>query len=157
MLFRSKTKTDYRLPTEAEWEYACRAGTMTPFHFGETLSSELANYRATETYAEGPQGEYREQTTPVGYFKVANAFGLYDMHGNVWEWCEDDYHPNYEGAPSNGSAWLSNDKDTLKILRGGSWFNQPRNCRSASRDSNNPRNGSNSVGFRVVCSAPRTL
>ena len=112
-----KTNKEYRLPTEAEWEYACRAGTITPFHFGETISTELANYRGTDekigdklypgNYGRGLKGEYREQTTPVGYFGVANALGLSDMHGNVWEWCEDDYHEDYEGAPSDGSAWLS--------------------------------------------------
>jgi formylglycine-generating enzyme required for sulfatase activity len=93
------TGKSYRLPSEAEWEYACRAGTTTPFHFGETITSELANYRATETYGAGVKGTYRQETTEVGSFGVANAFGLYDMHGNVWEWCLDDWHDNYEGAP----------------------------------------------------------
>jgi formylglycine-generating enzyme required for sulfatase activity len=151
------TRWNYRLPTEAEWEYACRAGTTTPFHFGETITGELANYRATETYADEPKGEYRQKTTTVGYFKVANTFGLYDMHGNVYEWCEDDYHSNYEGAPRDGSAWISNDKYTTKIPRGGSWFSRPDRCRSASRYISFPRDDSNDVGFRVVCSAPRTL
>ncbi len=81
-----KTGRTYRLPSEAEWEYACRAGTTTPFHFGETITDELANYHASKTHASEPKGEYRKQTTPVGEFPP-NAFGLYDMHGNVWEWC----------------------------------------------------------------------
>jgi formylglycine-generating enzyme required for sulfatase activity len=87
-----KEKQPYRLPSEAEWEYACRAGTTTPFHFGETITSELANYNANYTYGAGVKGIYREQTTPVGSFGVANSFGLYDMHGQVWEWCADHWH-----------------------------------------------------------------
>ena len=93
----------YGLPSEAQWEYACRAGTTTPFHFGETLTAELANYDATSTYGDGPEGKYRKQTTDVGSFP-ANAWGLQDMHGNVWEWCEDQWHGSYEGAPRDGSA-----------------------------------------------------
>ena len=91
----------YGLPSEAQWEYACRAGTTTPFHFGETLTAELANYDANFTYADGPKGSIGEQTTDVGSFP-ANAWGLQDMHGNVWEWCEDHWHENYEGAPGDG-------------------------------------------------------
>ena len=107
----SHTKRPYNLPSEAEWEYACRAGTTTPFHFGETITSELANYHATETYGAGVKGTYRGETTVVGSFEVANAFGLYDMHGNVLEWCLDDRHDNYEGAPTDGSAWLYNNEN----------------------------------------------
>ncbi|NER07273.1 MAG: formylglycine-generating enzyme family protein, partial [Okeania sp. SIO3C4] len=103
------TRKNYRLPSEAEWEYACRAGTNTPFHFGETITGDLANYRASETYANEPERQYREQTTPVGQFPP-NAFGLYDMHGNVWEWCADDWHNNYENAPTDGTAWLDRKK-----------------------------------------------
>ena len=87
------TGRNYRLPSEAEWEYACRAGTTTPFYFGETITPELANYCGNYTYGEGPIGEYRNQTTPVGQFS-ANGFGLYDMHGNVWEWCADEWNGN---------------------------------------------------------------
>ncbi len=114
-----ETKQEYRLPSEAEWEYACRAGTTTPFYFGETITGELANYNAGSTYAEEAKGEYRQQTTPVGQFPP-NAFGLYDMHGNVWEWCEDNWHDNYDGAPTDGSAWIENGNDNLSSPRGGS-------------------------------------
>ncbi len=127
-----ETGREYRLPSEAEWEYACRAGTTTPFHFGETITGKLANYRASETYAEEPKGEYREETTPVGQFPP-NAFGLYDMHGQVWEWCADTWHKNYDGAPTDGSAWTTGRNDNRSPLRGGSWFVNPQNCRSASR------------------------
>ncbi|BCU10022.1 formylglycine-generating enzyme family protein [Microcystis aeruginosa] len=152
-----ETKREYRLPSEAEWEYACRAGTTTAFHFGETITADLANYRATETYADEPTGEYRGETTPVGYFQVANAFGLYDMHGNVWEWCADTWHDNYDGAPTDGSAWIENGKDNRSPLRGGSWYYNPDVCRSAYRYYGNRRvNGSN-YGFRVVCGAGGTL
>ena len=162
----NKTKRTYRLPTEAEWEYACRSRTNTPFHFGETISTELANYRGTDweyegkvypgNYGRGLKGIYREQTTPVGYFKVANNFGLCDMHGNVWEWCEDDWHDNYyEGAPTNGSAWFS-EASNIKVLRGGSWDFNPDFCRSAYRNLDPRVLRSDDVGFRVVCVASST-
>ncbi|BAZ03276.1 hypothetical protein NIES37_72890 (plasmid) [Tolypothrix tenuis PCC 7101] len=156
----SDTKRQYRLPSEAEWEYACKAGTTTPFHFGETITSDLANYDANYIYGAGMTGTSRNQTTDVGSFGVANAFGLYDMHGNVWEWCLDDWHDNYEGAPKDGRAWFDNDNYNLyqkqgnAVLRGGSWLYYPRLCRSASRNLN-ARAGrvdlSNNFGFRVVC------
>ncbi len=114
------TNRAYRLPSEAEWEYACRAGTQTAFHYGETLSSELANYNANYIYGAGIKGKYREQTTEVGIF-LANSFGLFDMHGNVWEWCQDDWHENYEGAPNDENAWKGNDTKGYRLLRGGSW------------------------------------
>jgi formylglycine-generating enzyme required for sulfatase activity len=150
------TGRTYRLPSEAEWEYVCRARTTTPFHFGETITGELANYRATMTYASEPKGEYREQTTEVGLFPP-NAFGLYDMHGNVWEWCLDHWHDNYEGALGDGSAWLSDNKDASRVLRGGSWFSDPGHCRSAYRDHDFPAYRYYFIGFRVVCVPPRTL
>jgi formylglycine-generating enzyme required for sulfatase activity len=172
------TGKNYTLPSEAQWEYACRAGTTTPFHFGETISSEQANYD-------------RLETTPVGTFP-ANDWGLHDMHGNVWEWCLDDYHENYEGAPADGSAWVEDEglgkscaaapgsssprtaaplaattpgptissptlasvwpvSESLKLLRGGSWLGIPGRCRSASRLRARPVNASYYVGFRVVC------
>jgi formylglycine-generating enzyme required for sulfatase activity len=151
----SHTKRPYRLPSEAEWEYACRAGTTTPFHFGETITSELANYNANYTYGAGVKGVYREETTPVGSFGVANAFGLYDMHGLVWEWCADYWHENYQGAPTDGSAWL-HINDNYYMLRGGSWINEPEFCRSAYRDHYGTGDGFNNAGFRVVCAAAWT-
>jgi formylglycine-generating enzyme required for sulfatase activity len=150
-----ETKQEYRLPSEAEWEYACRAGTTTPFYFGETITGELANYNASETYAEEAKGEYRQQTTPVGQFPP-NAFGLYDMHGNVWEWCADTWHDNYDGAPRDGSVWIKNADDNRSPLRGGSWYLNPLYCRSAFR-SFNSRRGYYDFSFRVVCGAGRTL
>ncbi len=115
------TNRQYRLPTEAEWEYACRAGTTTPFHFGETIDTQLANYHGDRTYGEGSKGEYRKKTTPVNQFKGANAFGLVDMHGNVWEWCQDHWHGNYQDAPTDGSAWIEGGNSEYRVVRGGSW------------------------------------
>ncbi|MEM6404677.1 MAG: SUMF1/EgtB/PvdO family nonheme iron enzyme, partial [Cyanobacteria bacterium P01_D01_bin.116] len=129
------TGKEYRLPSEAEWEYACRAGTTTPFHFGETITTDLANYNGDYIYGAAPKGKYRQETTDVGTFR-ANSFGLYDMHGNVWEWCLDDWHNSYDGAPTDGSVWVNhhNENDNpFRVLRGGSWANYPDNCRSASR------------------------
>ena len=135
-----------RLPSEAEWEYACRAGTTTPFHFGETLTNELANHNF----------KYRE-TTDVGSFPP-NAFGLYDMHGNVWEWCGDTWHEDYNGAPADGSVWLKNGNENCSPLRGGSCFDTSLYCRSASRINDILGRGftSSFVGFRVACGAGRT-
>jgi formylglycine-generating enzyme required for sulfatase activity len=142
----------YTLPSEAQWEYACRAGTISPFYFGDTISPELANYDGNYGYGEGPKGIYREQTTPVGMFP-ANAWSLQDMHGNVWEWCLDHWHENYEGAPIDGSAWRNNnsEQDGARLLRGGSWYYDPRNCRSACRALGQPDDAYDVVGFRVVC------
>ena len=155
------TGREYRLPSEAEWEYACRAGTTTPFHFGETIAGDLANYRASSIFADEPKGEYREQTTPVGQF-LPNGFGLHDMHGNVWEWCLDGRHDNYEGAPTDGSAWVKsgNENDNRsRVLRGGSWYSDPVGCRSAFRFDYDPDEVYYAnIGLRVVCGvAPRTL
>ena len=152
------TGRTYRLPSEAEWEYACRAGTTTPFHFGETITTDLANYDGDFTYGNGVEGVYRGETTEVGSFGVANNFGLYDMHGNVWEWCQDNWHSNYKGAPIDGSAWLDNEKNTdQRLLRGGSWYDSPADCRSAYRNSYNLDYYFSDIGFRVVCSgAART-
>ncbi|NEP84717.1 MAG: SUMF1/EgtB/PvdO family nonheme iron enzyme, partial [Okeania sp. SIO3B3] len=146
-----KTGKNYKLPSESQWEYACRAGTTTPFYFGETITSELVNYNGNFTYGNAPKGKYRGQTTDVGSFPP-NAFGLYDMHGNVWEWCADDWHKNYEGAPTDGSAWLENDeKEHNVVLRGGSWNLYPNDCRSAFRDLGVGRDEHiNFIGFRIV-------
>ncbi|MEA5464603.1 formylglycine-generating enzyme family protein [Leptothoe sp. PORK10 BA2] len=161
------TGRNYRLPSEAEWEYACRARTETPFHFGETLTTDIANYhgqdqtiggtRYSGSYGDGPKGKYRQQTTPVGSFEVANDFGLYDMHGNVWEWCADHWHGNYDQAPIDGSPWLTEDSGAARVLRGGSWFYYPWLCRSASRYGGQPGDRDNDIGFRVSCSPPGSL
>jgi formylglycine-generating enzyme required for sulfatase activity len=172
------TGRNYRLPSEAEWEYACRAipnqvakksnekPVYPPFHFGETLTSNLANYYATEIYRREAKGEHRGKTTPVRSFPP-NAFGLYDMHGNVREWCLDPWHKNYEGAPGDGKVWDKKDNDNryhdvlnninvliednrTHVLRGGSWHNDPQYCRSAFRD--NYGNDYSNVGFRPVFS-----
>ena len=150
------TGRPHRLPSEAEWEYACLAGTTTPFYFGHSISPELANYDGNYTYGDGPQGEYRGETTPVDHFDVANGFGLSDMHGNVWEWCLDHWHDNYDGAPIDGSAWRDSDENDNRshVCRGGSWFHYPWYCRSATRGLNGTL--LSDTGFRVACSAPRT-
>lgn len=181
-----KTGRNYRLPSEAEWEYACRAGTTTPFHFGETITTDLANYRGEDytdyknnarsgSYGQGPKGIYRSYTTPVGSFGIANGFGLYDMHGNVWEWCVDE--PRYdrpEGTASDSSDWddISNnnycDRSSIdllvntksdnrsRIVRGGSWTSNPWLCRSVVRLYDNVDNRYINFGFRVVCVAAWT-
>ncbi|WP_202219335.1 formylglycine-generating enzyme family protein [Okeania sp. KiyG1] len=159
-----KTGRDYRLPSEAEWEYACRAGTTTPFHFGETITTDLANYCGVDrdideiiysgSYGRGPKGKYREQTTPVGYFKTSNFFGLYDMHGNVLEWCKDERQWHYiNRAPGNQNIA----EVTTTVIRGGSWTDFPGNCRSAYHDIYNPDDLYNFIGFRVLRISPRTL
>lgn len=147
-----RTERTYRLPSEAEWEYACRAGTTTPFHCGETITSVLVNYDASVTYRSEPAGEYRQQTIDVGSFPP-NAFGLHDMHGNVWEWCQDVWHENYNGAPTDGSAWIEGGGSDWRLRRGGSWDFNPGNCRSATRYWFFPDNRNYNVGFRVVLSA----
>jgi formylglycine-generating enzyme required for sulfatase activity len=145
------TGRTYRLPSEAEWEYACRAGATTPFSFGETITTDLANYDGNHTYGNGSKGIYREKTTDVGSFP-ANAFGLHDMHGNVWEWCQDVWHGNYDGAPTDGSAWLEGgNHQERRVLRGGSWCDVPKVCKSAIRIWLAPTCTDSSVGFRVVC------
>jgi len=151
------TGKKYSLPSESKWEYGARAGTTTPFYFGETITSELANYDGRHiTYADAPPGIYREETTDVGIFPP-NAFGLYDMHGNVFEWCADVWHDNYQGAPTDGSVWL-NGNENSSPQRGGSWFSNPYNCRSARRGIGDTGPISLRVdGFRVVCDAGRTL
>ncbi|TRU33348.1 MAG: formylglycine-generating enzyme family protein [Microcystis aeruginosa Ma_MB_F_20061100_S20] len=168
------TGKNYRLPSEAEWEYACRAGTTTPFHFGETITGELANYYSSTVYQQEKVKKSPEKTTPVRSYPP-NAFGLYDMHGNVWEWCLDPWHGDYQGAPpTDGSVWDEKNIDNryenllnsinelltdkrIGVLRGGSWYYSPNYCRSAYRTYNDRPGYGNDLGFRVVCGAGRTL
>ncbi len=135
------------LPSEAQWEYVCRADTSTAFYFGETITAKLANYDSNYTYASETKEKYRQKTTPVGQFPP-NAFGLYDLHGNVWEWCLDDWYDNYQEASNDGSARI-NYKNT-KVVRGGSWFDDPRFCRSRVRARRSRVNAVSYVGFRVA-------
>jgi formylglycine-generating enzyme required for sulfatase activity len=152
-----QTGRPFRLPSEAEWEYAGRAGTITPFHVGPTITTELANYDGNDTYADEPAGVYREETTEVGQFPP-NAFGLYDVHGNVWEWCADAWHDSYEGAPTDGRVWEGDERSNNRLLRGGSWINHPRLARCACRLRLTHDSGGRGHGFRVACSlASRTL
>ena len=127
-----ETGERYRLLSESEWEYVARAGTTGPFHFGATLSTAQANYDGNYTYGSGRKGRYRERTEPVGSFP-ANAFGVHDVHGNVWEWVEDCWHDSYRGAPGDGRAWTVGGDCSRRVLRGGSWSNVPRSLRSANR------------------------
>jgi formylglycine-generating enzyme required for sulfatase activity len=138
----------YRLPSEAEWEYACRAGTKTAFSFGETITPEQVNYDGNYPYGNALQGKYRGKTTWVGSFPP-NAWGLHDMHGNVLEWCQDGWHENYNGASTDGRAWEQG-SDNLRVLRGGSWNVNAHYCRSASRFRLAPSVRHGSVGLRVV-------
>lgn len=153
------TERQYQLPSEAQWEYACRGGTVTSFHFGETISTEVANYDGNNAYGDGHKGIYRRGTTPVGSFGVANRFGLYDLHGTVWEWCADHWHQGYESAPTDGSTWTDGEasRTASRILRGGSWDNSPRLCRSACRNNNLAVIRDHTFGFRIVCVATKAL
>ncbi len=146
-----KLGREFRLPTEAEWEYAARAKTTTPFFFGETITTELANYNGEYTYGIEEEGEYRHKTTKVGSFSP-NRFGLYDLHGNVAEWCEDTWHDNYQEAPTNGDSWVEEDDSLEKVLRGGSWLHLPGSCRSSQRLSSTVNSKSDAFGFRIASS-----
>ena len=145
---RRKTGKRYRLLSEAEWEYVARAGTTTPFHTGRTISTEQANYNGNYTYGSGREGAYRERTTPVGSFEP-NGFGVYDVHGNVWEWVEDCWNISYRRAPTDGSAWLRGDCDS-RVLRGGSWGDRPEGLRSADRSWSTTGGRNDFFGFRVA-------
>ena len=144
------TKGKYRvtLPTEAQWEYACRAGTTTPFNTGENLTTDQANYNGNYPYKKFPKGEYIQRTSPVDKYSP-NDWGLYDMHGNVWEWCLDNWHDNYEGAPIDGSVWEIGGS-SYRVMRGGSWRSDARNCRSAHRFNLIPGLRNSDIGFRLV-------
>ena len=140
----------YRLPTEAEWEYACRAGTKTAFYFGDTITTDQANYAGDRVYGNGKKGDDRQRPTPVGSFPP-NAFGLYDMHGNVWQWCQDwcdkDY---YQSSPKSDPVNEATGKLKSRVLRGGSWHNSPSEARSAARFLAPPGLRNWNYGFRVV-------
>ena len=141
---------EMRLPTEAEWEYACRGKQATPFYTGETITTEFANYNGELSYGMEAESEGRDRTTPVGSFSP-NCFGLYDLHGLVAEWCEDAWHDSYEGAPTDGTAW-SEANSKFRILRGGSWLHLAESCRCASRLKAEPTAKSDAFGFRVASS-----
>ncbi|MGK7943179.1 MAG: formylglycine-generating enzyme family protein [Microcystaceae cyanobacterium] len=151
----------YDLPSESQWEYACRANTTTPFHFGQTITTELANYSGVDweylgkicskgSYGKGKQGKDRKQTNFVNRFKVGNLFGLADMHGNVREWCADSWHPNYNNAPTDARPWLVSGDLQKRVLRGGSWNSSPHKCRSAYRAKFEAEGSLYDIGFRVV-------
>jgi uncharacterized protein (TIGR02996 family) len=138
----------YRLPTEAEWEYACRAGTTTPFHFGPTISTEQVNYNGHRAYGKGTKGSFRQETTPVGSFPP-NAWGLYDLHGNVSEWCQDWYGANPKSRIQDPQGPVRGEG---RVLRGGDWYHDPHRCRAAARHWNGPagRHRYHFMGCRVV-------
>lgn len=145
---REKDKKPYRLPTEAEWEYASRAGTTTPFHFGETISTDQVNYNGIFIYGDGKKGVNREKTTPVGSFP-ANAWGLHDMHGNVYQWCQDWFgdYPQKDLVDPQGP-----DSGKYRVVRGGSWYYTPVLCRSAYRSRLEPGLRRDTFGFRLCFS-----
>lgn len=144
-----KTGQQYRLPSEAEWEYACRAGSHTAFSFGDDITPEHANYDGHFTYNNGPKGGSHGGTTRVGSYQP-NPWGLFDMHGNVWEWTQDTVHENYLGAPNDGSAWEQGGDRARRILRGGAWLYQPRYLRAALRNGYSALLANDVVGFRVA-------
>lgn len=147
-----KTGMKFRLPSEAEWEYACRAGTKTAFNTGTTIDSDIANYDATKPYANGIIGVYLKRTAEVGSY-APNAFGLYDMHGNVWEWCNDIYDEDYyKKSPLLDPKGPAEGKP--KVIRGGAWDTYAYKCRSAYRNHRWPKADESIVGFRVVMDLP---
>ncbi|MDR2717656.1 MAG: formylglycine-generating enzyme family protein [Treponema sp.] len=141
-----KGANGYRLPTEAQWEYACRAGSITPFNAGENVTTDQANYDGRHPYKNNPEGIYREKTVEVGSFKP-NAWGLYDMHGNVWEWCWD-WHGNYTADAQKDPQGV--DIGAYRVARGGSWNNTARILRSAARGSSAPAFRDGIIGLRIV-------
>ncbi|MDS4040247.1 MAG: SUMF1/EgtB/PvdO family nonheme iron enzyme [Candidatus Competibacter sp.] len=144
----SETGASYRLPSEAEWEYAARAGTRTAFWWGDEIDPTQANYNGNYTYRNGTQGEYRKKTVPVDDFQP-NPFGLYQVHGNVWEWVQNSWHDDYQGAPVGGSAWEEAGGGP-RVVRGGSWHDGPGGLRSAARNWVVPRDWGNYLGFRLA-------
>lgn len=152
--FAKQTGKPYRLPTEAEWEYACRAGSREEFSFGPTITPVIVNCDATHVSGGASAGVFRNGTVPIGSLGAANDFGLYDMHGNLCEWCQDEWHDNYEEAPSNGSAWITDEGSALRVTRGGSWTHSVEICRSSdrSRESSDLNTKLHYMGFRVAAS-----
>jgi formylglycine-generating enzyme required for sulfatase activity len=146
------SQSQYRLPSEAEWEYAARAGTTTAFAFGDSLNSSQANFDGNYPYGNAPKGKYLQKTINVGSYQP-NAFGLYDMHGNVWEWVQDIYKNNYSEVSADGSANVSVGDLSMRVLRGGSWLNYGNGCRSASRFGDAPATRYADYGFRLVARA----
>ena len=143
-----KTGKSYTLPSETQWEYACRAGTGTAFYFGDSINSDLVNYNGNYSYGLVHKQNFRQKTVPVGSL-MPNAYGLYDMHGNVYEWCLDDWHSNYNGAPDNQNPWFSR-TSRWKVVRGGSWNTSPQDCRSTSRSLHMADSAYGDIGFRLV-------
>jgi eukaryotic-like serine/threonine-protein kinase len=139
----------FKLPSEAQWEYACRAGSQAAFHFGETMTTDVANYNGEFAFNAEPKGIDWHVTTPVDTFDP-NAFGLCDMHGNVWEWCADVGRDTYDGAPTDGRAWTTQGEQTYRVARGGCWHHTPDVCRSAARLRDGATEGDEFTGFRVV-------
>jgi formylglycine-generating enzyme required for sulfatase activity len=139
----------FRLPAEAEWEYACRGGTTTAFSCGPAITTDLANYNGEFAYMDAPKGPYRHVLLDVGAFPP-NPFGLHDMHGNLWEWCADPWHENYEGVPVDGSAWEEGSNERYRLVRGGSWHETPDLCRSAVRLKLPYNEGDEMTGFRLA-------
>ena len=146
-----RTGREYRLPSESEWEYACRAGTTSPFTFGETITTDIVNHDGNWPFGGAPIGLYRKETTEVGSMEVANAFGISDMHGNVWEWCVDLY-TKYQKAPGEGEP-----PSNMRVVRGGSWLNISNGCRSATRDWFRPDSRNYLIGLRLVVGARTSL
>lgn len=153
-----KTGRNYRLPSETQWEYACRAGTTTPFSFGETLTSDIANFNGEHIFKDEPRGLYFHSTSEGGKFPP-NAFGLYDMHGNLMEWCADNWIDDYRMSLRDGSDYQMID-NPYRVVRGGSWHDNPQLCRSAARIRVAQSDAEEYIGFRVVCDSlelPSTL
>jgi formylglycine-generating enzyme required for sulfatase activity len=148
-----RTGHDYHLPSEAQWEYACRAGTSSPFNTGDTITTDYANYCGDHTYRDETRGVYRHGTTPVEQFP-ANPFGICDLHGNLWEFCSDRWHADYVGAPFDGTPWEWGGEAGYRIARGGSWHEPPGNCRSATRLRVSEKERDDFYGFRLALSLP---
>jgi formylglycine-generating enzyme required for sulfatase activity len=146
-----KTKRDYHLPSETQWEYACRAGTSTPFSFGETITTEIVNFNGEHRFRGEPRGVYGHVTTVAGTFPP-NAFGLFDMHGNLWEWCADNWLDDYISSPRDSSSYQNKDSQ-YRVVRGGSWHEPPELCRSAVRLRVLESDAEEVIGFRTVCDA----